>query len=219
MVMKSSQDPGVEVSRILGMALGELVAEAGSSVRPPLHARSWNLPDGGLDALFGYGLPAPISYTYMSIEAVYQDSPVPAYADETGEYYLLGKIGAVLLGARGGDGAVFAIPEVREVIPALRDKYPAGIENSLANSSIEALVELGWRWSLLSVVLAAERGRALVAEDAAWKMARAAGRPHYPGDSSKGYAALCARVGEAFAVIDPVSVDADDRLWAQLLER
>ena len=120
---------------------------------------------------------------------------MPAYVDETGEYYLLGKIGAVLLGARSGDGMVFAIPEVGEVIPALRDEYPAGIQNSLAASSIEALVELGWRWSLLSVVLAAERRRVVAAEDAAWKMARAAGKPHDPGDFYKEYAALCARQG------------------------
>ena len=214
----SSQDSASKVARILDRELGELVAEAGESIMPPPSARSWSLPGEDIDALFQYGLPAPMPSEYMSLEGAYQDSVNPAYSDGVSEYYLLGRLGAVLLGARSGDGLVFAIPEEREVIPALRDEYPEGVQDSLAASSVRALVELGWRWSMASVVLVDEQKRAEAARRAAWEAARAAGEPYAPENVGQEYAALCARVKEAFAAIDPVSVDTDDRLWSELIE-
>lgn len=214
----SSQDSASKVARVLDGELGELAAEAGESIMPPLAARSWNLPSEDIDALFEYGLPAPKPSEYMSLEGAFQDSLDPAYSDGDSAYYLLGRLGAVLLGARSGDGLVFAIPEDREVIPALRDEYPEGIQDSLAASSVRALVELGWRWSMASVILVEEQKRAEAARRAAWEAARTTGESYVPENTGTEYTALCARVKEAFAGIDPVSVDTDDRLWTELIE-
>jgi hypothetical protein len=201
----------VEVRRLLDCSLDELTEAGRLSVLPVVGRDSWGLPEPDRGALWRYGLPPARDDEMMGVVGRFQAGCEPELEEGGSRLYLLGMFGVAKLAAVPGTGTVIGFPASREVHPQLRDQYPDGLVPVVANSSVERLVDLSWRWHWLLPVLADQQVQAGKGEAAAVEVLKATGR--LP-DIFAGVRALHREVLERFRAKDPRAIG-DDSFWAE----
>ncbi|MFI9564085.1 SUKH-4 family immunity protein [Streptomyces rishiriensis] len=155
------QEASTEVDRLLSAEHGSLVHGEGVSVRPPAALGSWRISEGDKEFLSVHGLPSvPHADTLLRIGALFQSSSGPEYAGQGWSGYVIGQYGDVKIVVHETSGSVFAVPDVREMAPALAHVHPDGIQDELINCRVVTFVDFCWRWYWLALILVYQRDRA-----------------------------------------------------------
>ncbi|WP_158843943.1 SUKH-4 family immunity protein [Saccharothrix deserti] len=188
------------------LALRDLARSGGVPVLPVSRAAAWRLPDPGKSALSRYGLPPARDDGLLGVVGGYQTSEQAETGADGSSFYVLGSYGTARLVAVEGVGDVLALPRYTDVHPDLAHLHPSGIQPSLVNSTIAALVDCAWRWHWILPLLAEEQRRAGEAEVLAYRAGRPADEPYAE------YLDLCRHVLRRFQAIDP-AVRADSGFW------
>ncbi|MCZ0986317.1 SUKH-4 family immunity protein [Streptomyces diastatochromogenes] len=207
------REPDLEVERLLHADLGVLLGGEDLSVRPSAVLDVWRIPDDAKEALSVYGLPAvPADDSFVRVGASFQPGKEPAYAGHGTEGYVIGSCGDVSIVADVSVGSVYAVPEVREMVPALSHLHPDGVPDALINSRVVDLVDFSWRWYWLAPLLVEQRDLADQAEMDAWR----SGGPDV--DFHAPYRRLCSKVRDSFRAKDRAATSTDDSMWSVMID-
>ncbi|WP_176741314.1 SUKH-4 family immunity protein [Streptomyces sp. LUP30] len=213
------QEASTEVDRLLSAELGSLVHGEGASVRPPVVLGSWRLSPGDKEFLSVHGLPAlPSMDTLLRVGALFQSSSEPEYAGQGWNGYVVAQCGDVQIVVSETSGSVFAVPDVRDMAPALAHVHPDRIQDELINSRLAVFVDFCWRWYWLAPLLVDQRDRADRAEMAAWEASRKSGSKAADVDFHAPYRELCSRVRANFHGKDRLSVEKPQSMWSVMID-
>ncbi|MFI6359413.1 SUKH-4 family immunity protein [Streptomyces sp. NPDC050743] len=213
------QEASSEVQRILSADLGSLTHREGVSVHPPAALSAWRISARDKEALSVHGLPSvPSDGMLMRFGASFQPSSEPEYMSYDWSGYVIGQCGDVRIVVNEASGSVIAVPEVRNLVPALAHLHPDGIQDEMINSGAAAFVDFCWRWYWLAPILVDQRDRADRAEVAAWEAARKSSNKAERIDFHVPYRELCSKVRDKFYGKDQLSLSNPESMWSMMID-
>ncbi|WP_344509922.1 SUKH-4 family immunity protein [Dactylosporangium maewongense] len=214
----TADTPRQAVARVLDAKLDELTDSGTLSVKPPASLALWRIPEEDKRILRTYGMPRIVQPdSLLRVGAAFQGSADPGYSAGNVTGYVIAECLDVLLVSCESTGAVFAVPPVRDLPPALAHQHPNGIPDELVNSSTGAFVQFAWRWCRLAAILIREQEIADAADVTAWRAAGESGDAVRDIDFHGTYRALCHIVREQFRAWDPVAVASDQSMWSNMI--
>ncbi|MGW1910844.1 SUKH-4 family immunity protein [Streptomyces sp. NPDC002076] len=212
------QEASSEVQRILSADLGSLTHRKGVSVDPPAAMAEWRISARDKEVLSVHGLPSvPPDDILMRIGASFQSSSETEYTSHDWSGYVIGQCGDARIVVNEASGFVIAVPEVRNLIPALAHLHPDGIQDESINSGVVAFVDFCWRWYWLAPILVDQRDRADRAEFAAWEAARKSGNKAGYVDFHAQYRELCSEARDNFYGKDQLSFSEPESMWSMMI--